>query len=242
MFKNRVLLSIVSLSIGVTSIGHALDAGGHVLKIKTTPATASGEYMPKDYSYLYGMQGFDDALLRMHFQLYQGYVKNTNLLLARLKELEVQDKDRTYDYGALKRRLGWEFDGMRLHELYFDNLGSEDPIDKSDPFFQRIVKDFGSFEAWKKSFISTGMIRGIGWVILYADPVTGRLMNTWINEHDLGHLAGGAPLLVMDVFEHAYITQYGLDRSQYITAFFDNIDWKKASKRYSLAFPALTSQ
>ncbi len=242
MLKNRVMLSIVSLSIGITSIGHTLDPGGHVIKIKTTPTTASSEYMPKDYSYLYGMQGFDDALLKMHFQLYQGYVKNTNLLLARLKELEIQDKDRTYDYGALKRRLGWEFDGMRLHELYFDNLGGEGPPDRSDPLFQRILKDFGSYEAWKKSFISTGMIRGIGWTILYADPVSGRLMNTWINEHDLGHLAGGAPLLVMDVFEHAYITQYGLDRVQYITAFFDNIDWKKSCKRYSQAFPPIAVQ
>jgi Fe-Mn family superoxide dismutase len=122
---------------------------------------------------------------------------------------------------------------MRLHELYFENLGGHDALDKADPLFQKIVKDFGSWEAWKKSFVSTGLIRGIGWVILYSDPQTGRLINTWINEHDLGHLAGGAPLLVMDVFEHAYITQYGLDRAKYISAFFDNIHWEKVSQRYN---------
>jgi Fe-Mn family superoxide dismutase len=192
----------------------------------------STEYLVKDYSYLYGMAGFSDDLLKMHFQLYQGYVKNTNLLLNRMKELESQDRDQTYDYGALKRRFGWEWDGMRLHELYFENLGGHEALDKSTPLFQRIVKDFGSFDAWKKNFMATGMIRGIGWVILYCDPQSGRLMNTWINEHDLGHLAGGAPLLVMDVFEHAYITQYGLDRGKYIQAFFDNIDWKKPLARY----------
>jgi Fe-Mn family superoxide dismutase len=77
------------------------------------------------------------------------------------------------------------------------------------------------------------MMRGIGWVILYLDCQTGKLFNTWINEHDLGHLSGGEPLLVMDVFEHAYITQYGLERDKYIQAFFENVDWSVVSQRYS---------
>ena len=115
------------------------------------------------------MPGFNDALLKMHFQLYQGYV-NTNLLLARMKELEQQDKDLSYDYGALKRRFAWEYDGMRLHELYFENLGGDEPLDKASDLYQKISKDFGSFESWKKNFAATGMIRGIGWVILYRDP------------------------------------------------------------------------
>ena len=195
--------------------------------------TSSLEYVAKDYSYLYGMRGFSDALLKMHFQLYQGYVTNTNLLLNRLKELEVQNREQQYDYGALKRRLSWEWDGMRLHELYFENLGGAEALDKTAELFQRLIKDFGSYEAWKKSFVSTGMIRGIGWVILYRDPNSDRLFNMWINEHDIGHLAGGFPILVMDVFEHAYITQYGLDRGKYIEAFFDNINWDKVANRYA---------
>lgn len=211
------------------SCAFAQDSLSQTQKVKLN----SPEYIAKDYSYLYGMPGFSDALLKMHFQLYQGYVKNTNLLLNRFKELEVQDKDQSYDYGALKRRFGWEWNGMRLHELYFDNLGDRIALDKSDPLYQRIIKDFGSYESWKKNFIATGLIRGIGWVILYRDAQTGRLFNTWINEHDLGHLAGGNPLLVMDVFEHAYITQFGLDRGKYIQVFFDNIDWSKVAERYT---------
>jgi superoxide dismutase, Fe-Mn family len=194
---------------------------------------AFAEYFAKDYSYLYGMSGFNDALLKMHFQLYQGYVKNTNLLLTRLKELERQDKELSYEYGALKRRFAWEFDGMRLHEYYFENLGGDEPLDKSENLYQSLFKEFGSYEAWKKNFTATGMMRGIGWVILYRDLPTGRLINAWINEHDLGHLAGAEPLLVMDVFEHAYITQYGLDRGKYISAFFNNIHWEKVCKRFS---------
>lgn len=227
--KKQWIFSLLIPMITGTSFA-ALAQDPTMRPAKITPS----EYRAKDYAYLYNMSGFSDALLKMHFQLYQGYVKNTNLLLARLKELEMQDKDLSYDYGALKRRLGWEWDGMRLHELYFDNLGGNTPLDKSDPLFQKIIKDFGSYEMWKKNFISTGLIRGIGWVILYCDPQTGRLMNTWINEHDVGHLSGGAPLLIMDVFEHAYITQYGLDRGKYISAFFENINWIKVSERYNL--------
>jgi Fe-Mn family superoxide dismutase len=230
MKKPRLICSLLPFILGVSLSLYGQEMAMQPTKARPVPT----EYIAKDYSYLFGMPGFSDALLKMHFQLYQGYVKSTNLLLSHLKELEVQDRDSNYDYGALKRRLGWEWDGMRLHEFYFDNLGGKDSVlDKSAPLYQRMTKDFGSYDAWKKSFISTGMIRGIGWVILYRDPQTGRLINTWINEHDLGHLSGGEPLLVMDVFEHAYITQYGLDRRKYIQAFFDNIDWAKVSKRYN---------
>jgi superoxide dismutase, Fe-Mn family len=237
--KNKWMVSsLVPLMIGVFLPLFAQETMPQAQKAKIP----SSDYIAKDYSYLYGMPDFADSLLKMHFQLYQGYVKNSNLLLNRLKELELQDRDQTYDYGALKRRLGWEWDGMRLHEFYFENLGGHDSLDKSTALLQRIVKDFGSYEAWKKSFVATGMIRGIGWVILYRDPQTGRLFNIWINEHDLGHLAGGNPLLVMDVFEHAYITQYGLDRGNYINAFFDNIDWAKVAKRYNDAVRSDTMQ
>ena len=227
-------LLLLPLLASVSLLAQETSVSGPTVKSTTM------EYQPKEYSYLYGMPGFTDSLLKMHFQLYQGYVKNTNLLMSRLKDLELQDRDQSYDYGALKRRMGWEWNGMRLHELYFENLGGKDPLDKSNILYQRIVKDFGSYDQWKKNFISTGLIRGIGWVILYLDPQTGRLFNTWINEHDLGHLSGGDPLLVMDVFEHAYITQYGLDRGKYIGAFFDNIEWGKVGKRYNDAVRCTT--
>ncbi len=224
-------LFLIPLITAFSSAASAQNVAPAPQKTKVAPS----EYLVKDYSYLYGMPGFSDALLKMHFQLYQGYVKNTNFLLARFKEMDAAGADQTYDYGALKRRLAWEWDGMRLHELYFENLGGSDMLDKSDPLYGKMISDFGSYDAWKKSFVATGLIRGIGWVILYRDPQTGRLFNTWINEHDVGHLSGGDPLLVMDVFEHAYITQYGLDRAKYINAFFENINWAKVSKRYNAA-------
>lgn len=185
-------------------------------------------YQPKDFSDLLGkVEGIDDALLRLHFTLYNGYVKNTNALLKALDDVD----ESSIAFGALKRRFGWEFDGMVLHEAYFENLGGKQPLSPKDRLYRLISDEFGSFEKWKKNFISTGLIRGIGWVILYKDPKDGHLHNVWVNEHDLGHLAGGTPLLVMDVWEHAYITQFGLDRFGYINAFFANINWSVVSQR-----------
>lgn len=190
-------------------------------------------YPVQNYSHLFGMAGFSDSLLQMHFKLYEGYVKNANDLLAKLKAISDAGSVGSYEYGALKRRLGWEFDGMRLHELYFGNLGGNGSLDPKSALSQAITAQFGSYDQWKSDFIATGAMRGIGWAVLYLDPVQKRLLNTWINEHDVGHLAGGAPILVMDVFEHAYMPQYGLDRAKYMDAFFKNIDWKTADARFT---------
>lgn len=191
-------------------------------------------YKAKDYSHLLGMKGFSNEALKVHFKAYQGYVTNSNLLLNILEQYANDKKDRTPQYAELKRRLMWEFDGMRLHEDYFENLGGEGTVlDAKERLYQDLEKDFGSFESWKQDFIATGAIRGIGWAVLYRDPLSGKLLNLWINEHEQGHLTGGNPILIMDVFEHAYILDYGLDRMKYIEAFFNNIDWTVVAKRYS---------
>lgn len=120
---------------------------------------------------------------------------------------------------------------MRLHELYFGNLGGKAGIDPAGKLAGKLVAEFGSLEAWEKDFRATGAMRGIGWVVLYLDPESGRLFNSWINEHDAAHPAGGTPLLVMDVFEHAYMTDYGIKKADYIEAFFKNIDGKAVEAR-----------
>lgn len=190
-------------------------------------------YKSKNFEYLLGkITGLDDALLKMHFKLYEGYVNNTNLILQKLQNLTNQGLNKTPEFAALKRILGWEYDGMVLHEYYFENLGGSKFLETDDPLMQKMINDFGSFEKWKADFISTGLMRGIGWVIAYIEPKSGRLVNEWINEHDLGHLAGGTPIVIMDVFEHAYITQFGLNRGKYIEIFFENLNWQKASERF----------
>ena len=188
-------------------------------------------YEAKDYSHLVGMDGFSETLLTNHFTLYQGYVTNTNKLLDLLGQMAKETKFATPEYAELKRRMGFEFDGMRLHEYYFENLGGKGDLGQSAKLRDKLARDFGSYEAWEADFRGTGAMRGIGWVILYQDNVTGRLINQWINEHETGHLAGCRPILVMDVFEHAFMIDYGLKRADYIEAFFKNINREAVESR-----------
>lgn len=188
-------------------------------------------YQAKDFSFLIGMEGFSETLLKNHFTLYQGYVTNTNKLADLLTAMLKEGKVGTPEYSELKRRFGFEFNGMRLHEYYFDNLAGKAPLDKSGTLAKKVADAFGSYDAWEQDFKATGAMRGIGWAILYQDNMTGWLFNQWINEHEVGHLAGCSPILVMDVFEHAFITDYGLKRADYIAAFFQNINWNVVEGR-----------
>jgi Fe-Mn family superoxide dismutase len=188
-------------------------------------------YTAKDYSALLGMEGFSDTLLKNHFALYRGYVTNTNKLFGTLNQMLKDGKTGSPEYAELKRRLGWEFDGMRFHEYYFENLGGKGGPDRTGKLFNKISEAFDSFEAWEKDFRATCMMRGIGWAVLFQDSLTGRLINFWINEHDVGHPAGCTPILILDVFEHAFMIDYGLKRADYIEAFFKNIQWKVAESR-----------
>jgi superoxide dismutase, Fe-Mn family len=188
-------------------------------------------YAPKDYAKLIGMAGFSETLLKNHFTLYQGYVTNTNKVLDTLDQMAKDGKTAAPEFAELKRRLGWEFNGMRLHEYYFENLGGTAGLNKDGKLGKKIAESFGSYEAWEKDFRATGAMRGIGWVALYQDPVSGRLINFWINEHDVSHPAGCTLLLIMDVFEHAFMIDYGLKRADYIEAFFKNINWSAAEAR-----------
>ncbi len=188
-------------------------------------------YTAKDYSRLIGMSGFSETLLKNHFTLYQGYVTNTNKLLDTLDGLLKEGKTATPEYAEMTRRFGWEFDGMRLHEYYFENLGGHGSLDKNGAAGQKLAQAFGSYENWEKDFKAVGAMRGIGWAMLYQDPASGNLFNVWINEHDGGHLAGCKPILIMDVFEHAFMIDYGLKRADYITAFFNHVDWAAVEAR-----------
>jgi len=145
------------------------------------------------------------------------------------------DQDEFAEYSELTRRLGFEYNGMVLHEYYFDNLktggGSGDP-DRTSEFRAATEQSFGSYETWKAEFVGIGKMRGVGWAICYENPANGRLSNHWITLHETGNVAGFHPVLVMDVWEHAYILDYKpADRPKYIEAFFSNIDWSAVNKR-----------
>lgn len=193
-------------------------------------------YQAKQFN-LSGLNGISDQTLEVHFKLYEGYVKETNRLIELTDELN-RSKNKTdgenVTYSELKRRLGFEFNGMVLHEYYFDNLmksGTGEP-DKNSKFYSSAVDTFGSFEAWKEDFIRVGKMRGVGWAICFQDPLNGSLVNEWITLHEVGNLAGNRPVLVMDVWEHAFLLDYKpADRPKYIEAFFSNINWQMVNDR-----------
>jgi len=191
-------------------------------------------YEPKNFDSLLGLQGFSDQLLKNHFTLYQGYVTNTNKLADALAAMIKDGKQSTPDFAELKRRFGWEFNGMRLHELYFGNIAKGGKALADGALKKQIIKDFGSSENWEKDMKATTGMRGIGWAVLYWDIPGKRLFNCWINEHDVGHLSTAAPILVIDVFEHAYMLDYQLKKADYVEALFKVIDFSEAERRMKL--------
>ena len=186
---------------------------------------------------LSGLNGISDETLEMHLKLYEGYVKETNRLTEKISEFLKDgnvDQEEMPAYSELKRRLGFEYNGMVLHEYYFDNLkkhGGGDP-DRVASFRRATESSFGSYNIWKADFISVGNMRGVGWAICYQDPASGQLSNHWVTLHETGNVAGFNPILVMDVWEHAFLLDYRpAERPKYIEAFFSNIAWSALDAR-----------
>jgi Fe-Mn family superoxide dismutase len=193
-------------------------------------------YSVRTFDNLKGLQGFSEQAVLMHLTLYKGYVDNTNMLAERLREALKTGTTMSAEWKELKRRFAWEFNGMRLHEYYFENMTSQPAsLAPTSPVRRKIEEDFGGYDIWERGFKETGAMRGIGWVMLTLDAQTGRLFNVWLDEHDAGLLAGTTPLLIMDVFEHAVLPDFGLKRPDYIAAFFRVIDWEAVEARLEAA-------
>lgn len=197
-------------------------------------------YKAKSFD-LSDLTGISNETLAMHFKLYEGYVANTNVLNERIAELisgGELDATKTAAYSELKRRFGFEYNGMVLHEYYFENMmkqGTGDP-GKDAAFVKAAEESFGSYDVWKADFNATGKMRGVGWAATYQDPSNGQISNHWINLHETGNVAGYKPILIMDVWEHAFIKDYApADRPKYIEAFFANINWDMVNSRLTTA-------
>jgi len=195
-------------------------------------------YRPKEFA-LSGLTGISDRTLEMHFKLYEGYVNETNRLTERIAEILRDgkvDHEEMPAYSELTRRMGFEYNGMVLHELYFGNLkqGAPGKPDAASAFRRATEASFASFDLWKTDFASIGGMRGVGWAICFQNPANGRLSNHWVSLHEIGNVAGFRPILVMDVWEHAFLLDYKpAERSRYIEAFFANLDWRAAEQRLS---------
>jgi Fe-Mn family superoxide dismutase len=187
-------------------------------------------YTEQKFDRLKGLDGVSDEQIAEHLQLYAGYVRQVNELNDELAELRERGRasGRDSKFAELTRRLGFEYNGMILHEYYFSNLrpGADPRPAAGSKLAQALADSFGSVENWRTDFQAIGGMRGVGWVILCQDPATLRLTNHWVTLHQDGIPASFKPLLVMDVWEHAFMRDYqATERGRYLEAFFRNIDW-----------------
>ena len=198
-------------------------------------AEVTKQYSPRSWPNLKGLQGISDGQLEAHFALYQGYVKNTNLITEQLQALQKEGKAAGTNpaYAEMTRRLGFEYNGMILHEYYFDNMapgGTERA--SSGKLADAINRSFGDFDAYMTDFKAVATMRGVGWAITFQDPTTKLLSNHWVTLHNDGNPAGYKPILVMDAWEHAFVPDYKpTERGKYVEAYLKNIDWKAVEGR-----------
>jgi Fe-Mn family superoxide dismutase len=180
----------------------------------------------RDYSSLKGLQGITDDQIAVHLALYSGYVARSNKLLDTLASMANEDKAGSFEYSELKRRAGWEVNGILLHEYYFDNLAPNGGSGEVSKFAEAVSRQYGSFADWKKDFLAVAKMPGVGWAVTYFDPLRHQFDNYWIDRHDIGHPAGHRPVVVLDLWEHAWSAYLKpTERARYLDDFFANVSW-----------------
>lgn len=181
------------------------------------------------------LQGISPKQLEVHLKLYGGYVTFFNKLEETKADLMRDSEKNAYALGEVNRRLGFEFDGMRMHELYFSQWeNGSTPLTAGGALGETLAAQYGSFESWMSQFKAVGMTRGIGWTILYYDQKGGRFFNAWVGDHELGQLAGVPVILAMDMWEHAYMVDYTpAEKKNYIDAFLQNLNWSVPEERFA---------
>ena len=183
------------------------------------------------------LKGISAKNIEEHLKLYVGYVKHTNLVLEKIEELAQDSEKNAYALGEIQRRFGFEYNGMRNHEVYFDSLSDEPSNLKDDSELKKvIIETWGSFDAWLARFKAIAMTRGIGWAMLYRDNKCGRLLNAWIDEQHLGQLQDCSLILGLDMWEHSFVADYQPSgKKQYIEDFFANLNWAKIEENFNNA-------
>jgi len=193
-------------------------------------------YVEQTFDNLKSLEGLSEDQIAEHLALYAGYVRQVNMLNEELATIRKRGRasGRDHEFAELTRRLGFEYNGMILHEYYFSGLrGGVDPKPTStSKISQALVESFGSVQDWRTDFHAIGSMRGIGWVLLCQDPVTQLLTNHWVSLHQNGVPASFKPLLVLDVWEHAFMRDYkASEKGRYLEAFLHNVDWRVVERR-----------
>lgn len=186
----------------------------------------------KDYNYLLGnLEGFSDELLKQHFELYNGYIKSVNEINEKIANLKEKKGNPSYsEYRSLLSFKAFPQNGVILHEFYFSNLSSK-KTSPSQKLIEFINHEFNSFDECINGLKEAAKSVRSGWVILGYDERQAKIQNSIIDLHDEHVPFLNIPLLVLDVWEHAYTLDYGINKAAYLDAFINNIDWDMVSKR-----------
>lgn len=179
------------------------------------------------------LKGISKRTVEEHIKLYEGYVKNLNLI----HEIAENQNNPEYSRRETYRRQGFEFGGMRNHEYYFKSFeGGPQPLAESSPLYKKIVEWTGTFEVFMTIFKNLATTRGVGWAMLGYDRQTGKLIQYWVDEQQMGHLPGIFPIITLDLWEHAFVMDYSpSDKKKYVEAFFENLNWTVVEKNYFTA-------
>lgn len=181
------------------------------------------------------LKGLSKKQIDVHLALYEGYVKHVNLILDIIKELREQNTEKNaFIINELRRRLSFEFDGMRMHEYYFEQFenGVDVPDDRS-PLREAAEARYGGWDGFITHLKEVAGTRGIGWVIVYYDPAARSVHTAWVGDHELGQFAGLPIILAIDMWEHAYMVDYvPAEKKNYVEAFLENVNWNVAEKRF----------
>jgi Fe-Mn family superoxide dismutase len=178
------------------------------------------------------LTGISKESIDLHLGLYQGYVKHVNLISEKITAYSHDLEANTYAIAEMQRRLGFEFGGMRNHEYYFAQFEDGAKELPESTLKEKIIAQFDSVEAWQTRFTQIAMTRGVGWAMLYHDPHTDRLVQTWVDEQHIGQLADLDIILALDMWEHSYMRDYlPSDKKKYVDAFFANLNWEVVAGR-----------
>ncbi len=190
------------------------------------------QFTPKTFN-IGALKGISAKNIEEHLKLYQGYVKNTNLILEHIEELAQDAEKYAYELGEIQRRFSFEYNGMRNHEVYFESLSDGVQPLAAGGLRQAIESEWGSYEKWLNRFKAIALTRGIGWAMLYYDRKDNRLLSTWVDEQHLGQLQDCALVLGLDMWEHAYVYDYPTsEKKKYVEAFFENLNWEATEQNF----------
>lgn len=174
------------------------------------------------------LNGISEKNIEEHLKLYKGYVSNANLVLNKIKEYEQNPAENAYILSEINRRFAFEFGGVRNHEIYFSSLsGGSKSLPTGSKLLEALEKEGETFDSWLEKFKALAMTRGVGWAMLYYEKESGKIINHWVDEQHIGHLVGLSPILALDMWEHAFVYDYGTsEKKKYVEAFFANLNWE----------------